>query len=483
MPAMPLPEPYEEADDAALVDGCTAHDEDAWRALADRHGRLIDAVVVRALDERPGAPLVDAPVVAKAVIEHLQRNQAASLVHWGGACDLRTYIAVVARRVATSDGADKTPVASLIAGLPTPAELFLDDIATAKPAKDVTDTLDKLPPNVMALVRLRLRGLNRAQIAATLGLPQPVVLAHLERIAQRIGEIQEGDSAWTTLAWHLLLDVSSPTDRVRAAVRTEDDASFRAIRSKAESTWRAVRERVLPVPHARGANCLDDRSVAAFVDGSVRGAARARAEGHLVTCTLCIDHVATLATDLRVLEPLRATAQIDRGVALAAALIATARFRAAEVIGQLAAQRGAKGAHEVVRIAQVGKALMGGPSREPITPSRVIETRSMPSDEEAPLVALEALVTGDAHAAATAIDDHTAKQRIGARLRLLAAAAGDDTDGAHLLAAAIRARPHVDTDLSTDAEMVLALPPDHALPREILVERLRDALPEAIHLL
>ena len=479
---MPLPAPYEEADDSAIVDGCTAGDDYAWQALAHRHGRLIDTIVVRALDERPGAQVVDAPLVAKAVIEHLQRHQSASLVHWGGACELRTYLADVARRVATSDGADKTPVASLIAGLPTPAELFLDDIATAKPAQDVTDTLDKLPPNVMALVRLRLRGLNRAQIAATLGLPPPVALAHLERIAHRIGEIQEGDSAWTTLAWHLLLDVSPPVDRVRAAIRTEDDAAFRGIRSKAESTWRAVRERVLPVPEARGANCLDDRTVAAFVDGSVRGAARARAEGHLATCTRCIDHVATLATDLRVVEPLRSTLHLEREVAVAAALVATARFRAAEAIGQLAAQRGLKGAHEIVRIALLGKALMGGPGKEQFTPSRVIETR-MPSDEEAPLVALEALVAGDAHAAATAIDDHTAKHRLGARLRLLAAAAGDDIDAAHDLALAIRARPHVDADIATDAEMVLALPTDRALPREILVERLRDALPESIHLL
>ena len=49
---MSMPAPYAEADDKGLVEGCVAGDEDAWRVLSERHGRLVDVVIARVIDER-----------------------------------------------------------------------------------------------------------------------------------------------------------------------------------------------------------------------------------------------------------------------------------------------------------------------------------------------------------------------------------------------------------------------------------------------
>jgi hypothetical protein len=100
----------------------------------------------------------------------------------------------------------------------------------------------------------------------------------------------------------------------------------------------------------------------------------------------------------------------------------------------------------------------------------------MPDDDEAPLIAFEALVHSDPHAAWSAIDDHMAKQTLGARLRLLAAASGQDLE----LARSLASKPTVDPGHAVDGRAVLALPKGRPLPREMLVERLRALLPEAV---
>lgn len=112
----------------------------------------------------------------------------------------------------------------------------------------------------------------------------------------------------------------------------------------------------------------------------------------------------------------------------------------------------------------------------------VIATSASP-DEDAPLVALEALAASDPHAAWRAIDDETAKQTLGARLRLLAAAGGWDLDAAASLAEAALAQPSLDPGHALDARAVLALGRGRSLPREVLIERLRALLPTAVRFL
>ncbi|MDQ3037829.1 MAG: hypothetical protein M3Y87_35875, partial [Myxococcota bacterium] len=133
----------------------------------------------------------------------------------------------------------------------------------------------------------------------------------------------------------------------------------------------------------------------------------------------------------------------------------------------------------VERLASEGGSLEGGRIAKPRESSGLV-MRGLPEDDEAPLVAFEALVAGDAHAAYRAIDDHTAKQPVAARLRLIAAASGEDPLGARRIAADMLARPRVDPGIVEDAQSVSALGEGRALPREMVIERLRDVLPEVV---
>lgn len=476
---MPLPRPYAGADDATVVDGCLHDDADAWAALRARFGALLHATIVRALDG-PRAADADDEGTLELVWEHLRADGAAALAQWTGECQLKSYVALVGRHLALMHAEASTSPATLVASLPTPSGLFLDDLLAVEPAARVAETLEKLPPNIDALVRLRLRGLTRDDIAATLGMSPASVHANLERVARRLGEVDAGETD-TGAIWRVLLDAASVEERVTQAVRTEDDPDYRSVRALVEKTWRAVGDRALGRPVPRDASCLDDRTMAGFVDGTLRGPGRARAEGHVATCRRCIDEAAALVLDLRALATLRDAGELERPVAVAAACVATTRFTLAERLANRALERslGGRVAADVRRLAQAGQLLEGGrrPRREQT--SQVVATH-VPDDDEAPLVAFEALVLSDTHAAWRAIDDHMAKHPLGARLRLLAAAAGQDLEAAQALAAAIGGQPSVDPARARDARAVAALPRGRALPREILVEHLRALLPEAV---
>src|SRR5688500_3635579 len=159
---MPMPAPWSNADDQALVESCLLNDRDAWRVLFDRHGRLIDAVAIRALDERRDGNIEDEATVRGAVADHLQRDHAARLRSWNaGSSQLRTCLAGVARRHTVAYTQAATPPATLISSLPSPAQIFLDEMLNSEPAKQITDAIERLAPNFVALVRLRLRGLDR----------------------------------------------------------------------------------------------------------------------------------------------------------------------------------------------------------------------------------------------------------------------------------------------------------------------------------
>src|SRR6185369_10715340 len=104
------------------------------------------------------------------------------------------------------------------------------DLLALEPASQVEQTLERFPPNLAALVRLRLRGLSRDDVAATLGMSPANARANLDRVAARLGQLDpEGQGA---LGWRVLLDSAEPGERVELAVRTEDDPDTRTARNK-----------------------------------------------------------------------------------------------------------------------------------------------------------------------------------------------------------------------------------------------------------
>jgi DNA-directed RNA polymerase specialized sigma24 family protein len=468
-----------EADDRALAEACGRGEEAAFEELLARHGRLVRAVVIRTIDERRGGTMEELPACVDAVLAHVRRE---GFEAWSGRSTLRHYLAVVTRQQAVTYLQDVTPAGTLAAALPPPSSLFLDQVLAEEPAKRVATLLERQPPNVGGLARLRLRGMSCSFIGATLGIGTDVVRGHLDRVAAKLGELGSttDEQLDTTRAWRMLLDAAPVEERVETALRTADEEKFRGVRSVVESTFRAVRERELDRLHPKTPDCLDEATIAAFVDGSIRGPERTRAEGHVGVCPRCIDTVSQLAMDVRTLEPLKDAASQPDEVALAAACIATARYRAGELLADQAVDAGAPMAGTLVRLARVGSSLvLGHTPAVAVETSRVVTTR-LPTDEEAPIVALEALVTDDPHGAARAIDDELARGSLGMRLRLLAAAAGDDPAGARDLATQVIEKHHSDPGLVADAKSALALPPGRSLPREIVVERVRDTIPAAV---
>ncbi|MFW6051025.1 MAG: RNA polymerase sigma factor [Myxococcota bacterium] len=463
-------------DDGPLVEACLRGDPEGWRQLEARHGLLMEAVVLRVLDERRPGHLDDAPAVLDAVNDELRAHDAEALRAWEPSSTLRHYLAVVARQVAETRVQDATPTVGL-GSLPAPAA-FLDDLIASEPAEQVSAAVDRFSPQVGAVVRLRLRGVDRQGIAAALGTPRRNVLASLERVAERLGELHEGEEAAATEAWRLVLDCATVAERAHLALRTESEPAFQKVRESVGEAWHALRERSLSMLLPRTPSCLDAAGIAAFADGSMRGAGRARAEGHIATCGRCVDQTARLTMDLRVTAALRDAGDQDRDLALTAACLATGRYGAATVLAERAMARGVDKAVPLVRVARIGRGLAGErAAHTTFEPSQVVQT-GVPSDEEAPLVAFDALYQGNPHAAARAIDDRIAKQNLGTRLRLLAAAAGHDLEMAQKLATDIVSWKRVDPALRDEAEAVRALPDTRPLPREILHERLDDLIGE-----
>ena len=479
---VPLPEPYSQADDAAVVRGCVEGDADAWRALRERFEGEVETIVIRVLDERRfGAlDLREVPSIVDHCFRALQRNDAGPLRLWNGG-RLRPYLATVVRQEAEEHAMEDTPLQPLVAHPVTPAPMTIDRRTVSKPALQVRETIAKLPPRATAMVRLRLRGLRMGEIAATLGQPVTAIQEDLGLLAERLASAQGDDSVE---AWRELLDCATIEERVETALRTEDDADFRERRELAAASWRAVREAALVARLPRTPGPLQDATgVASFVDGTWRGAERTRAEGHLATCGRCVDTVAMLTLDLRALELVR-SANVGRRAAIAASCIATGRFVAGEVLAASAASEDeAEVAGLLERMARVGTTLEEGTRKRGDQGSRVISMASLPTDVEAPVVAFEALIAGDPIAAERAIDDHAAKQTVGQRLRLLALAVDPDRTDARGAAEEVIESPSPDPGLRRDAATILALPGGRGLPRECLAERLRDTLRDGVRFL
>jgi hypothetical protein len=464
------------------VEGCLRGDGESWLSLMARHGLLLEAVVLRVLDERRPGHVDEAGSVVDRVVDHLRRDGGAALRAWDASASLRHYLAVVARHVAEGHVQDATPTIDLMGSLSAPVG-FSGEPSDTRPARELSAALERFSPQVAAVVRLRLRGVDRQGIAATLGTPRRNVLTILERVAVRLGEMHEEQDEAATDTWRVLLDCASVLDRMHLALRTESDPEFQSLRAAIHSAWRGLRERSLTQLLPRTPSCLDEATIAAFADGSMRGAGRAKAEGHIATCGRCVDTTARLTMDLRVQAALREASGHHRDVALAAACLYTGRYLAAQLLSERAMVLGAERAALLARVARIGRALSGDEeARTSFEPSQVRAT-GVPSDDEAPLSAFEALFKGNPHAAARAIDDQVAKQNLGTRLRLLAAAAGHDTAFAYRLATEVVAWKRADPDLRDEAEAIRALPPKQLFPRETLLERLDDLIPELVRFL
>lgn len=469
-------------DDADLAARCGANDDDAWTQLRARFERQMHLVTLRVLDERRSHPeiLTEAKHASARVWAMLRRNEGGPLRVWEGS-NLSAYLSVLARTEAEAFAMDETPIASPMKHAPRITSDTRTEEVGEKPATRIAEVLDRLSPRASAMVRLRQRGLSLQHIAATLGQPQLAVSEDLARVAKRLAQAQSATDA--EVVWRYLLNCEGLSERVRMALRTEEDGAFRRTRTVIEATWKKMRERALVELKVRTPGPLEKPiGIAAFIDGSMKGAERTRAEGHLATCERCVDVVAMLVLDLRAAQLLRATSELHPYAALAAVCLATGRERAATTLASAAIEEEAEHAEPLRRLAVAALGMTDDHNRPDVSQVYAMRRR-IPSDDEAHIDAIEALVSGDATAAYRAVDDYAAKHTIGQRLRLLAAASGPDLPEARELAQRIAELASPDPGLRADATCVMALPEDRELPREVLIDRLRDSMADAVRFL
>lgn len=474
-----LPQPYKDADDDVVVEGCLRGDDEAFAALLGRHGPLAELAIRR----ESGAGTVEDPDPLEAFGTFLRAEGELPLRSWSPAqASLRAFLSALARRSTRSSRAG-TRVALLVPRAATPVALDLgairDEEATLELARAAKESLARHPPNVEALVRLRLRGLEVAAIAALVGATPAQVESSLARVAARLGAIAPERATDDELVWRGLLCVLGPEERVRLALRTERDVTLAARRARVEAAFRQLEGAALasePPPHAADLGVV---GIAGFVDGTMRGAARARAESQVISSPRALDEVAALAMDLRAQPLARESSWLDRPTLVAAMALASGLIDA----GAELAERAGEGPHRLVatalsRIGRAARLLTSGaaPSRD----RSGLVVRDVPADDEVALVAFESLALGDPAGALRAIDDSGAHAPVAARLRMLAASACGDAELARSWAEGIREGYDLDPGAAQDAGCVLGLEPGETLPRESLVERLRSVLPDLV---
>lgn len=497
MSFVPAIEGQQEADEA-LVTASLEGDAEALASLVERHGLLAELVAVRELDETPRDP--DRWLTG--VLEQRRTLLADFSVK---ASTLKAFLGVVVRRAVRSEArAEARPEQTgrerrraLVAPLPVPPPLQAKPLqqitaapTTATLAQACRDALMRQPPNVISVTRLGLHGLSRSHIAALLGSSEAQAVSTLERVAARLGAVaveqigpgeQIGELDDATLAFRVLLDASPPSERVRFARRTESERALGKYRAAIDGAFRLLRTDLLR-PAPRGPHCLDPAAIAGYVDGTMRGAVRARAEAHVSGCTSCIDEIAALSCDRRSLPLVREAQSADRSAQLAAMALGVALFDPGTLLADtVASRRENKSARLCADLARLGRAcrVLEGSTAHDRETSGLVQ-RDVPSDDEAPLVAFEALALGDSGTAFRAIDEAHTPAPVAARVRVLAAAAGGDAPQGHAWARAVKDGYDVDPGAVEDAECVLALGDGEALPREIVTERLRALVPDLV---
>lgn len=469
---MALPSPFEHVDDRGLAQACIRGDEDALVALERRFGRTIRAVGHRvAADHRAE---LDITAVSEGVFHHLRRNQFGPLRTWTGT-RLAVYLSLVTREVATQLIEGEVGRGSFSGRI---RKTLIDDLLERGSDYDDDEPTDieKLSPVVSVMLRLRLHGLGATGIAVALGTTRPAVLHQLGLIAQRLGH---GDTDLTD-AYRCVLGHAGDTERVLLALRSESQPELRAKRRRALATWEEFRERAVVRKVEAQVTCLSTDAIAGLVDGSLRGPSRAQAEGHVGACAHCADRLALLVTDQAVITPLRESARHGEGLSQLATAVSTLRPELVQGLLLASQAEDPRRTRSLVRIARTVQSaeLLGrlGTSRPPAFGAEAV----IPTDDEAPIVALEALIARAPSLALEAVDDHLARRVVGRRLRLLASATLGDLATTRLLAREAMERSSPDPELVRDVDVAVAVPEGAALPLEVLADRLRTLVPDVV---
>ncbi len=453
-------------DDAALLEGVAAGDPDAVKALVERHGALAQLSLLRArshpstdgLDGLLEGRLLAAPDVLRS---------------FAGGAGLRAFLAAwLLRQERASErggGPRRTGGAPGAAQAPGPL------VAAAREA------LGRQPPNVVAMARAKLGGLGCSEVAALLGASEAQVRSALERLAARLAAALaaaglDEETGRVGLRW--VLDVAGPVERLAASRRSERDPAFAEGRGWLEVVAAALRD--APRPPAE-TGCPDPTAIAGYVDGTMRGAGRARIEAHLTACAACLDEAGALFADLQALPVAREAQAFDRGAQVAAMGLARGDFEAATSLADdIAARRDGRAHALATDLARLGRAcrglLGGGIERE----ASGLVSRELPSDDEAALVAFEALAIDEPATALRALAAARTQAPAATRLGLLAAAALGDTARARPWAEDVLGGYDLDPGALVDAACVRALDEGEALPRPLVVERLRALVPDLV---
>lgn len=160
--------------DRDLIQRCLAGDESAWRTFVDRFIGLVTYVVNHAAESR-GMRLTSADredAIADVFAEVLH-NDMAVLRRFQGSSSLATYLAVVARRIATRRLMSRvgvTPLAEVAQAIPPqrdPAEQRIDN------RDEVDQMLGGLEAREAQVVRLyHLEGKTYGEISRVVGMPE-----------------------------------------------------------------------------------------------------------------------------------------------------------------------------------------------------------------------------------------------------------------------------------------------------------------------
>ncbi|MCC7541641.1 MAG: hypothetical protein IT379_35815 [Deltaproteobacteria bacterium] len=533
--------PYADAPDDVVVQGCANGDSEAEEALRIRHGIAVRAVVLRALAETDADVAAGVDRYVSDFWKSLGRSRAAPLRLWGGRSRLRTFLCQLARQETATAVKRRRQTETTAHGIEPPTrqtamDQTLDPELSERLARLWT-ALERLPPHVGAMVRLRMRGLRRSEIAAALGLPTASVQKTLEQAASRVRAALLGPGGSAPAGPDviaLLMDVANPGDRVRAALIAARDVAYAEYRKNAQRIWSTASQSVLALEPPSSPLCLDDVNVAAFVDGTLRGAERARAEGHVSTCRRCVDQVSSLRNDLAVLDRTPAPARHDEDAArifLAVVCIQSGHHELARHLLQGSAQRGAlaSSARTLSRLASLclmtprpldarDVSTTKPPSAPPVpidddvrqafsraaalapeddgllrqtseinldavmaeslpvarSGALVPAPTSRTPDHDTLLDAASYMLQGDFPAASIRLASADGPARD--RLQVLLAAMSGDRDSAAFLAACGRERDPHDEALLADEDAIGAVSDDERLPDEVFRERLLDVL-------
>jgi len=445
--------------DAALLEGVAAGDPDAVKALIERHGALAQLGLLRARSNPSTAGL-------DGLLEGRLLAAPDVLEGFAGGAGLRTVLAAWLLRQGRTGEPRRAASAEQ-----APGAL----VAAAREA------LGRQPPNAVAMARAKLGGLGCSEVAALLGASEAQVRSALERLAARLAAALaaaglDEETGRVGLRW--VLDVAGPVERLAASRRSERDPAFAEGRGWLEAVAAALRD--APRPPAE-TGCPDPTAIAGYVDGTMRGAGRARIEAHLTACAACLDEAGALFADLQALPVAREAQAFDRGAQVAAMGLARGDFEAATSLADdIAARRDGRAHALATDLARLGRAcrglLGGGIERE----ASGLVSRELPSDDEAALVAFEALAIDEPATALRALAAARTQAPAATRLGLLAAAALGDTARARPWAEDVLGGYDLDPGALVDAACVRALDEGEALPRPLVVERLRALVPDLV---